>query len=538
MVFHSLIRTFAPMKRNVLAYLLLLVLLLTACGQWQRYGIRQQLLLADSLTEHHPDSAYNMLYSMADDVQEYGDSEIVAHYTLLQTIASYKLYKPIVSDSAILACESYFRHHAEQHRLCQSLYYHGMIIYEQGHRQEAINILKEGELLAEALSDDSLRSKYYESLFQVNYESRCYDLSLPYGKKFLEHSLYINNVDYISRALSHLSSAFTFLGQKDSSYYYIMQTIPLLEKTNQEDRAYILANMGWEYMTHGEYEKAENVLKKSLELKELSNAYSSLGDVYWKTGRRDEALTLWNKALNNAKGWTRVSTLLAIQKVYLKERDYEKALQLSQEAFRLQDSIYKSVQSSEIAELQLKYDKTVAEEQLYKRTTYALIAIIIISILTGIIVYYFRRRIQKFKNQIADVMDLIRLKEARITALEEAGELSDEQRRALQAEIDALHQSASERIARGISVYNAIQEGKQLSANPQDEKCLLEYFSLVHYDTYKQWTSHYKDLSPRLLTYLILQHMGKGDDEIARLLNIEHNSVRSIKSRIKAKKTE
>ena len=526
------------MKRNVLAYLLLLVLLLTACGQWQRYGIRQQLLLADSLTEHHPDSAYNMLCSMTDDVQEYGDSEIVAHYTLLQTITSYKLYKPIVSDSAILACESYFRHHAEQHRLCQSLYYHGMIIYEQGHKPEAVNILKEGELLAESLNDDSLRSKYYESLFQVNYESRCYDLSLPYGKKFLEHSLYINNVDYISRALSHLSSAFAFLGQKDSSYHYIMQTIPLLEKTNQEDRAYILANMGWEYMTHGEYEKAENVLKKSLELEELSNAYSSLGDVYWKTGRRDEALTLWNKALNNAKGRVKVHTLLAIQKVYLKERDFEKALQLSQEAFRLQDSIYKSVQSSEIAELQLKYDKTVAEEQLYKRTTYALIAIIIISILTGIIVYYFRRRIQKFKNQIADVMDLIRLKEARITALEEAGELSDEQRRALQAEIDALHQSASERIGRGISVYNAIQEGKQLSADPQDEKCLLEYFSLVHYDTYKQWTILYKDLSPRLLTYLILQHMGKGDDEIARLLNIEHNSVRSIKSRIKAKKTE
>jgi hypothetical protein len=184
----------------------------------------------------------------------------------------------------------------------------------------------------------------------------------------------------------------------------------------------------------------------------------------------------------------------------------------------------------------LKYDKTVAEEQLYKRTTYALIAIIIISILTGIIVYYFRRRIRKFKNQIADVMDLIRLKEARITALEEAGELSDEQRRALQAEIDALHQSASERIGRGISVYNAIQEGKQLSAYPQDEKCLIEYFSLVHYDTYKQWTSHYKDLSPRLLTYLILQHMGKGDDEIAHLLCIENNSVRSIKSRIRARK--
>ena len=133
-------------------------------------------------------------------------------------------------------------------------------------------------------------------------------------------------------------------------------------------------------------------------------------------------------------------------------------------------------------------------------------------------------------------MDLIRLKEARITALEEAGELSDEQRRALQAEIDTLHQSASERIARGISVYNAIQEGKQLSADPQDEKCLIEYFSLVHYDTYKQWTSHYKDLSPRLQTYLILQYMGKGDDEIAHLLCIESNSVRSIKSRIRARK--
>ena len=76
------------MKRNVLAYLLLLVLLLTACGRWQKAGMLRQLNelqamnQADSLLTN--DSLAKALASYFDD---YGtpNERMLAHYLLART---------------------------------------------------------------------------------------------------------------------------------------------------------------------------------------------------------------------------------------------------------------------------------------------------------------------------------------------------------------------------------------------------------------------------------------------------------------------
>ena len=76
------------MKRNVLAYLLLLVLLLTACGRWQKADMLRQLNelqamnQADSLLTN--DSLAKALASYFDD---YGtpNERMLAHYLLART---------------------------------------------------------------------------------------------------------------------------------------------------------------------------------------------------------------------------------------------------------------------------------------------------------------------------------------------------------------------------------------------------------------------------------------------------------------------
>ena len=85
-------------------------------------------------------------------------------------------------------------------------------------------------------------------------------------------------------------------------------------------------------------------------------------------------------------------------------------------------------------------------------------------------------------------------------------------------------------------MFDLITAGGKLPPSADDENSLIEYYSVSHYATFHQWTTGYDHLTARLYTYLILQDMGKQDDDIAQILCVSPSAVRSIKSRVKARK--
>ena len=72
---------------------------------------------------------------------------------------------------------------------------------------------------------------------------------------------------------------------------------------------------------------------------------------------------------------------------------------------------------------------------------------------------------------------------------------------------------------------------------PQDHKdnepCFVEYFVSLHGDVYAEWERKYEKLSLRLLTYLILEHMGFSDEEIAHCLGVNKSSLRTTRKRLR-----
>jgi DNA-directed RNA polymerase specialized sigma24 family protein len=153
-----------------------------------------------------------------------------------------------------------------------------------------------------------------------------------------------------------------------------------------------------------------------------------------------------------------------------------------------------------------------------------------------VILFFNRRRIEQY-NSILDLnAQTIERAQQRIEALSQESEAHDKEINRLNEKITSVRRSTNERLGRGKEVFDHIIAGGKLPPLADDENSLIEYYSVSHYATFHEWTTGYNHLTARLYTYLILQDMGKQDDDIARILCISPSAVRSIKSRVKARR--
>jgi hypothetical protein len=107
----------------------------------------------------------------------------------------------------------------------------------------------------------------------------------------------------------------------------------------------------------------------------------------------------------------------------------------------------------------------------------------------------------------------------------------------LRRQIDSIQERLMERMQRGRALYLSLTGGNPMPYDLKDaDSYLIDYVMLFYPAKYKQWTEEYDKLTPRAFTYLILSDMGHSDAKIQEILSISASSVRSIKSRLNARK--
>ena len=107
----------------------------------------------------------------------------------------------------------------------------------------------------------------------------------------------------------------------------------------------------------------------------------------------------------------------------------------------------------------------------------------------------------------------------------------------LRRQIDGIQERLMERMQRGRALYLSLTEGNPMPYDLKDaDSYLIDYVMLFYPAKYRQWTEQYDKLTPRAFTYLILCDMGHSDAKIQEILSISASSVRSIKSRLNARK--
>ena len=514
-----------------LGYLIIFyVIVLAGCDRQSAY--ERQLVEADSLMEQHTDSALRLLEGIPD-VMDKGDESSRAYYTLLLTQARYKCYQPVPADSLMRSAVRYYEQSDNPSLLCRSYYYLAMPLYEQGKHEEALLLLKKGEELAVRNNDLLYMSKYHESLCMVNYQSNNNSLMLNYAKKFLSDAILLKDTAFVVRGMDHVSNAYSRMGDEEKGRDFIMGTLPLLSKMNNESKAYILTNIGCIAHSFRDIVMAKKYLLASLEANPMPNTYAELGDIYAEEGNIQEAEKSWKEALKTSDGKTVLNVLASIQESYEQQNDYKSALEISNRIYFLKDSLTQASEQAAIAEIQHKYDYQVVESKYYKTLTWLLGSVLLLVIVSVGYYSYHRRTVRRYTSQISANEEAIRNAQQRITSLESMDGEHHEEIMALNAQIKMIRQQTNEQLGRGKEVYDSITEGQKLQS-VHDEHCLIEYYSVLRYETYDAWMNEYQDLTSRLLTYLILKDMNKSDAEIQETLSITNSSLRSIKTRLKA----
>jgi tetratricopeptide (TPR) repeat protein len=172
----------------------------------------------------------------------------------------------------------------------------------QDNPQEAVSLLiSEAEVLRE--------EKRYQQGFDLLTQALAQypdNPDLLYTRTLLAERL--DRLDIVERDLRRLIDAnpkngqalnalgYTLADRTDryqEALQYLQQAVALLPN----DPA-VLDSMGWVYYRLGQYDKALDYLRRAYQLSEDDEIGAHLSEVLWVAGQRDEARTVWQKALD------------------------------------------------------------------------------------------------------------------------------------------------------------------------------------------------------------------------------------------------
>ena len=170
-----------------------------------------------------------------------------------------------------------------------------------------------------------------------------------------------------------------------------------------------------------------------------------------------------------------------------------------------------------------------------------LIVIVLVAAIIVLVVYLVRAKQQdkeyEYESVTAMLQDSIDQYQQMLDDLQATNSDNKRETDMLRRQIDGIQAQLMERMQKGRVLYVSLSEGNPMPFDLKDaDSYLIDYVMLFYPAKYRQWTEQYDKLTPRAFTYLILCDMGHSDAKIQEILSISASSVRSIKSRLNAKK--
>jgi len=121
-----------------------------------------ELQYADSIMESAPDSAYQILSSLSDSVEQFDTKNRMMYYTLLGDACN-KLYKPLPSDTILNEVVDYYDSHGTSNQRMKSRYLLGCYHRDNNDAPEALKHYQEAVACADTLDADC----DYTTLFSI-----------------------------------------------------------------------------------------------------------------------------------------------------------------------------------------------------------------------------------------------------------------------------------------------------------------------------------------------------------------------------------
>ncbi len=519
--------------------LIFIAIMVVACSHGSH---QQQLVQVDSLlSRFQRDSAYRAFKLIDHDELKSDDTMYydVLKVALSQTaIPADSFHFEIPRDSLLKQCVKYYESQRDSRMQLYSYLYLGKIYTETLHNNHEASIwLKKAEELVMTVNDLRLAYQTYEALATLNYYSGNKDLAMYYSYMTLSCAQKSGNNHMTTYACNHLVVLYLERNEQDSVQKYNALSMSILNNMLPKDRSYALGNLGTIFLGGNKIDSAKIYFEKTIAAYPHPFSIQRLAEVYYIQGNYKEADSLWNKALQSANLRDKVEFYRSIYGRKFENNDFKGAAEAANQLLLLKDSLVQQMQTAEVQEIQLKYDKEVERRKLDRFIRWALlVALALISVIAGVVIYHIRKR-NKARERIMRDQVLINDYKAWIEQLESSGKDVTREVKSLQRKIDKLQSQQTEKLSEGRGLYQRILAGESaVTWNKDNILKFVEYYKVVNLPFMLQLEQEYTKLSPGNKFFLVLQEMGMTDQQMTYILGVSDGALRTTRSRLRQKR--
>ena len=353
------------MKRNVLAYLLLSIVLLTACER--HYDYPHELLSVDSLCEVCPDSALLCLKAISSQMEQ-SPEPVRRYYQLLTVRAADKAYIPHTSDSLILQVVDYYEQSGDPSLLPTAYYYAGRVYHDMKRFPDALPFFQKALTVLEMRPDHRLMAKTNSQIGEILIDLNLEDQAMKYIDAARQNDILAGNVISLVYDLRDIANIYRTKQNYDNALQIYKEAYAKAQECNDIVMTRELeAQMADVYFILGDTLQAVSFIRKSLQHVSQSDTiciYSIATDIYIGIGKLDSAEMFAKKLLLQQSNLAREYASLSMTRI-AHERGSTSSLYTNMKMYKAyNDSVIAEKNADAIAKLLVMYDYNKKEEDI------------------------------------------------------------------------------------------------------------------------------------------------------------------------------
>lgn len=392
---------------------LIMLIIIVGCSHEQSHN--ELLTEAEPLVFTQPDSVVGMLAPSWNDTSM--NEADRALFGLLYTEALHRSGLYIGSDSLIKASKEYFEQHGDDKHLARALLHHGIILYHLQNTREGILSMKQAEQMASGLHEPGFDWYLYSVLGDVNDNVGDHTMTLRYYKQALKAAQQVDNKQWTVQTLNNIATTFDVLGETDSLKYYLEQAKPLVASTEGDVRANYLVNNASYMMKTGKRDEAKHLLNESMQISPTDRGEKLLADIYVQEGDTASAVQQWYKLTTSFSPDIATQSYHQLIDYFNQRGDVDNVAMYSQRLNEVYSSLNERNDAAGIIDMMTQFDEQAKERRQYKTVIALLAAIILLMIISALLVWYGRHRIDRLNARFAESQQQYNLTRTELTQM-------------------------------------------------------------------------------------------------------------------------
>ena len=329
---------------------------------------------------------------------------------------------------------------------------------------------------------------------------------------------------------------------RDSSIQCTRQCIPLMRQLGNcsPGKPYILASIAGSYLEYHQLDSAIYYAMQSIKVQPNFYGYLLLAGIAEQQENFERADSLFQHSLSinendpSIVSEGKVMPLMFYYNFKIRQGQYQEACELAEQIVATKDSLNRARQVQVVNELQTKYDQEVKRRALDKKLyRYGVITAVLLVLILAMLALW-RYRSLKAKAERLRLQGQLSEYRRQVLELESHGEGNSRTIELLNAKIEELQQGLHDTLFHGKEKYDEIVAGgNTVKWDKQDFEDFINYYRLIDLPYITEMEAKYENLSPRNLFYLVLERLGKSNEEIQNILCIGASSLRTLRSRLR-----